>query len=175
MRQNQSEMIDRLDRALAPDYRLMPLHRPGSPVFLAVAMPSTDGVSGLKPRLPAGRGLTLPQAMIAAGAEAVELRSSLARSHLPMLADSPRLDGLVHVTTRDMASGAAVALPAQAVFLDCAELLAEPMLQDANRQAAPQVRPPMRRRRQPCGNVSNATPWRCGGMAAGVPGRCLSR
>lgn len=132
MRQNQSEMIDRLDRALAPDYRLMPLHRPGSPVFLAVAMPSTYGVSGLKPRLPAGRGLTLPQAMIAAGAEAVELRSSLARSHLHMLADSPRLDGLVHVTTRDMASGAAVPVPAQAVFLDCAELMAEPMLQDAN-------------------------------------------
>lgn len=132
MRQNQSDILARLDRALAPGYRLMPVHRPGSPVFLAVAMPTADGVSGLKPRLPAGRGLTLPQAMIAAGAEAVELRSSLAQSHLAMLAASPRVDGLAHVAARDMASGDTVAVPAQTVFLDCAALLAEPVLQDAN-------------------------------------------
>lgn len=132
MRQNQSEMIARLDRALAPDYRLMPLHRPGSPVFLAVAVPMSEGVTGLKPRLPAGRGLTLPQAIIAAGAEAVELRSSLAQSHLPMLADSPRKVGLAQVSARDMASGATVLVPAQRVFLDCAALLAEPLMQDAN-------------------------------------------
>lgn len=131
MRQNQSEMIARLDRALAPDYRLMPLHQPGSPVFLAVAMPMAEGVTGLKPRLPAGRGVTLPQAIIAAGAEAVELRASLAPSHLAALADAPRQQGLAQVTARDMASGAAVLIPAQTVFLDCAGLLAEPLIQDA--------------------------------------------
>lgn len=131
MRQNQSEMIARLDRALAPDYRLMPLHRPGSPVFLAVAMPMSEGVTGLKPRLPAGRGLTLPQAIIAAGAEAVEMRASLAQSHLATLASMPRQEGLAQVTARDMASGADVAVLAQEVYLDCAALLSEPLRHDA--------------------------------------------
>jgi ribosomal protein S12 methylthiotransferase accessory factor YcaO len=131
MRQNQNDMIARLDRALAPDYRLMPVHETGTPVFLAMALPMAEGVSGLKPRLPAGRGLTLPQAIIAAGAEAVELRASLAQSRLAKLADGPRQGGLACVTMQDMASGAEASVLAQEVYLDCAALLMEPLRYDA--------------------------------------------
>jgi len=124
-------MLDLLERTLAPDFALMPLDLPGCPVFVAMACPLSDGVTGCKPRLPAGRGVTLHQALIAAGAEAVELRASLAQSHLADLARCPRDHGLAQVTARDLRTGAEVRLPAQSVYLDAAEALSEPLLSDA--------------------------------------------
>ena len=92
MKSNPVETIARLDRALAQDFRIMPLHAPEAPLFLAVALPVDEGVTGLKPRLPAGRGFTPHQAMLAAGAEALELRASLAQRHAEGLARLPRRD-----------------------------------------------------------------------------------
>lgn len=132
MKQNMAETITRLTRALAHDFRLIPLESPDRPVFLALALPTTEGVTGLKPRLPAGRGLTHQQAMIAAGAEAVELRASLARHHLQDLAAQPRHEGLAMVVTRDLLDGTAVPVAAQGVFLDCAMALGEPLVIDAD-------------------------------------------
>ena len=132
MKQNPAEMIARLSRALVQDFRIMPLDEPEAPLFLAVALPLDEGVTGLKPRLPAGRGMTLQQAMLSAGAEALELRSSLAQQHAARLQRLPRRDGLAMVEATDMASGAMVEVPAQSVYLDCAAVLAEPLHEDAN-------------------------------------------
>lgn len=132
MKQDVAETIHLLSRALAHDFRLLPLEFPDSPVFLAVAMPTRDGATGLKPRLPAGRGLTPQHAMIAAGAEAVELRASLAPHHLPRILELPRGDGLAMVAALDLVTGDTVPVPAQSVFLDCAATLGEPLTTDAN-------------------------------------------
>lgn len=132
MKPNPAETIARISRALESDFTVMPLHAPEAPLFLAVALPTDEGVTGLKPRLPAGRGMTSGQAMIAAGAEALELRASLAQRHLAEMQDLPRRDGLAMVTAVDLLSHAAVAVPAQAVYLDCAAVLAEPLQEEAN-------------------------------------------
>lgn len=131
MEENAAITIRRLNAALAQDFRLMPLEYGDAPVFLAVALPVAEGVTGLKPRLPAGRGLRPQQALLSAGAEAVELRASLAMHHLPALAALPRRDGLAMLAATDLQSGASVALPAQSVFLDCAAVLGEPLVTDA--------------------------------------------
>lgn len=132
MKPTPAETIARLCTALEPDFRLMPLEAPEAPLFLAVALPTGEGVTGLKPRLPAGRGMTTQQALLSAGAEALELRASLAGRHLDRLAGLPRREGLAMVTAVDLLSHEAVAVPAQAVYLDCAEVLAEPLRVDAD-------------------------------------------
>ena len=131
MKQNPGETISRLSRALEQDFRLLPLDEPDAPLFLAVAMPLDDGVTGLKPRLPAGRGMTLAQAMLSAGAEALELRASLAQQHAADLKRLPRAGGLAMVRATDMASAEVVEVPAQRVYLDCAAVLGEPLKDDA--------------------------------------------
>ena len=131
MWQTQSDIIAELQRALIQDFRLAPLDGQDRPVFLAVAWPAHDGVTGRKPRLPAGRGLTAQQALVATAAEAIELRASLAQRHLPTLAHLPRRDGLASVAARDLLSGHSVPVPAQEVWLDCATTLDEPLVCDA--------------------------------------------
>lgn len=132
MKQNPAEMIARLTRAMAHDFRIMALDEPEAPLFLAIALPTDEGVTGLKPRLPAGRGMTLQQAMLAAGAEALELRASLAQHHLAELQCLPRAGGLAMLDATDLLTGGAVQVPAQSVYLDCAEVLSEPLQMDAN-------------------------------------------
>lgn len=131
MKQNPAEMIERLSRALADDFRIMPLDLPDAPLFLAIALPTDEGVTGLKPRLPAGRGMTLQQAMLAAGAEALELRASLAQHHLADLQALPRQEGLAMMSASDLLTGEAVPVPGQSVFLDSASVLSEPLRTDA--------------------------------------------
>jgi ribosomal protein S12 methylthiotransferase accessory factor YcaO len=131
MRYSPSETISQLTRALAQDFRLEALDNQNRPVFLAVAWPAHDGVTGLKPRLPAGRGLRPLQALVSAGAEALELRASLAQNHLPALADLPRRDGLAMVAGQDLRSGHTVLVPAQKVWLDAAAVLGERLFTDA--------------------------------------------
>ncbi|WP_149586621.1 YcaO-like family protein [Tabrizicola flagellatus] len=131
MKQNPAEMIAKMARALGEDFHLMALDAPEAPLFLAVALPTEEGVTGLKPRLPAGRGLTPQQAMLAAGAEALELRASLAQHHLPDLRTLPRRDGIAMVAATDLVSGETVEVPAQEVYLDCAAVLGEPLREDA--------------------------------------------
>ncbi|HLQ18017.1 MAG TPA: YcaO-like family protein [Tabrizicola sp.] len=132
MKHRQTETLALLDRSLARDFQLVPLHAPEAPLFLAVALPLDDAVTGLKPRLPAGRGLTPQQAMLAAGAEAMELRASLAQRHAEELALLPRRDGVAYCEARDLVSDAAVPVAAQEVYLDCAAVLDEPLRWEAN-------------------------------------------
>jgi ribosomal protein S12 methylthiotransferase accessory factor YcaO len=132
MKLNPVETIARLDRALARDFRIMPLHAPEAPLFLAVALPVDEGVTGLKPRLPAGRGMTPQQAMLAAGAEALELRASLAQHHVADLARLPKCDGLAVCEAEDLLTQTTSPVLAQDVYLDCAATLHEPLRRDAN-------------------------------------------
>lgn len=127
-----ADTIARINRALEPGFTLMPLHAPEAPVFLAVALPQEEGVTGLKPRLPAGRGMTTGQALIAAGAEALELRASLVQHHLHEVEGLPRQDGHAMVAATDLVSHRTVRVPAQDIYLDCATVLAEPLTTDAN-------------------------------------------
>lgn len=131
MQQNQTDIISSLTRALALDFQLHLIEDKDRPVFLAVAWPVKDGVTGQKPRLPAGRGLTPQQALVAAGAEALELRASLSQRHLPRLAALPRRDGLAITLARDLLTGKEVEVLAQEVWLDCATTLDEPLVYDA--------------------------------------------
>ncbi|MFM8746841.1 MAG: YcaO-like family protein [Aestuariivirga sp.] len=102
--------------AVAEDFDLVRLEFPELPIFLAVARPLADGVTGDRPRLPAGRGLTPNDALIAAGAEALELRASLARNH-PRSQRRDR-EGVERVEARDLLSHETAMLPARQVFLD---------------------------------------------------------
>ncbi len=132
MKQNPAETIARLESALERDFQILPLDAPDAPLFLAVALPTDEGVTGLKPRLPAGRGLTSQQAILAAGAEALELRASLAQHHLERLARLPRRGGFADCEAEDLLTHATVPVPAQEVYLDCAAVLDEPLRCDAN-------------------------------------------
>jgi thiazole/oxazole-forming peptide maturase SagD family component len=132
MKPTAADIIARLTRSLAHDFTLMPLDAPASPLFLAIAVPLEQGVTGLKPRLPAGRGMTPQQAMIAAGAEALELRASLAQHHAAELAALPRQDGLAMVAAVDLLTRGAVQVPAQEVYLDCASVMGVTQVQEAN-------------------------------------------
>lgn len=132
MKQNTAQTIARLSGALACDFEIMTLDAPDAPLFLAVALPLAEGVTGLKPRLPAGRGLTPQQAMLAAGAEALELRASLAQRHAGELARLPKCDGLAVCEALDLLTRAPCPVLAQEVYLDCAATLDEPLRKDAN-------------------------------------------
>lgn len=132
MKLNPASTIARLAQALEQDFQLMPLHAPEAPLFLAIALPRDEGVTGFKPRLPAGRGLTTQQAMLSAGAEALELRASLAQRHLEGLALLQRRDGLAITQATDLISRKPVPVLAQEVYLDCASVLNEPVQAEAN-------------------------------------------
>ena len=126
------DIISHLNRSLAHDFQIMPLYAPDAPIFMAVAWPTGDHVTGLRPRLPAGRGTTLAQAMRSAGAEAMEMRASLAQNHRGRMAGLPRQNGRAMVGGLDLLSGAAVLVPAQQVFLDYAQVSGEPPYADAD-------------------------------------------
>ena len=131
MKQDLISVLASLRQALAYDYRIVAMPQAERPVFLAVSLPLTSEVTGIKPRLPSGRGLSLLQALVSAGAEAVELRASLAWSHADRIAALPRHDGLSIVEATDLCSGARVFVPAQTVFLDHSTATAEPLQTDA--------------------------------------------
>ncbi len=131
MRHSQIDIVAQLIRALAQDFQLHPLDEPDRPVFLAVACPLYNGVTGQKPRLPAGRGLTPQHALLSTGAEALELRASLAHHHLPALDELPRKHGLATVSARDLLTGQSSPFIAQEVWLDCAAVLGEALVTDA--------------------------------------------
>jgi thiazole/oxazole-forming peptide maturase SagD family component len=126
------DTITHLNRSLAHDFQITALHDPDAPIFLAVAWPTDIAVTGLKPRLPAGRGTTLAQAMRSAGAEAMELRASLAQNHRAGIPTMPRHNGRAMAQGRDMLTGTPMQVPAQSVYLDFASVSGEPTDLDAD-------------------------------------------
>lgn len=123
-------------------FQIYPIELPDCPVFLAVALPTAEGVTGLLPRLPAGRGLTRAQALVSASAEAVELIRSLAQNIDPATCRLAPRDGIAHVACEDLSTGGTTWVPAQRVFLDFAQVYGEPLIvgADSNGCAAGETR-----------------------------------
>lgn len=111
-----AELLAQVSAALAGQYEILRLESPELPIFLAVACPLAEGVTGNRPRLPAGRGLTLNQALLAAGAEALELRASLARNHAGTGGAKRKAPAMAEAV--DLLTGETVMLPARSVYLD---------------------------------------------------------
>jgi thiazole/oxazole-forming peptide maturase SagD family component len=132
MSQTIAETVAMLNRALADDFKIEPLHLPDAPIFMAAAWPRAEGVTGLKPRLPAGRGITIQQAMLSAGAEALELRASLAHNHVGDFLRLERSNGRAMVKANDLLREDEVLVSAQHVYLDFAAVHGEALLVDAD-------------------------------------------
>lgn len=111
-----AELLAMVSAALADEYEILRLEGPELPIFLALACPLAEGVTGNRPRLPAGRGLTLNQALLAAGAEALELRASLARNHAGTGYRKRKAPAMAEAV--DLLSGETVMRPARRVYLD---------------------------------------------------------
>lgn len=126
------DIIAHLNQSLAHDFRVTPLYAPDAPIFMAVAWPTSARVTGCKPRLPAGRGMTLAQAMRSAGAEAIELRASLAQNHRAEIAALAVVQGRAMVPAQDLLTSVATLVPAQLVYLDCAQVSGESPYADAD-------------------------------------------
>jgi ribosomal protein S12 methylthiotransferase accessory factor YcaO len=108
------------------------LDLPESPVFIALAIPSYSGVTGRKPRLPAGRGLCAAQSVVSAAGESVELLASLAQR-----CDQDRYqfrvtDGISEVLVQNISDGPDIFMPAQRVYLDWSATFNEPLIHDAD-------------------------------------------
>jgi len=127
-----TQTLASLERALAYEFTILPVRTKDAPIFMAVAWPTAAGLTGLKPRLPAGRGMTAAQARLAAGAEAVELRASLAQNHHASLTGLRHTDAHRTVPAVDLLTGDTVAVPGQAVFLDFAATCGETRYDDAD-------------------------------------------
>jgi YcaO-like protein with predicted kinase domain len=108
------------------------LDLPESPVFVAVAIPTGEKVTGLKPRLPAGRGLSASQAMLSAAAESVELLASLAQNSDRSRNTFKIEGGLAHILAINITGGADEYFPAQHVYLDWAATTHEPVIYNAD-------------------------------------------
>jgi ribosomal protein S12 methylthiotransferase accessory factor YcaO len=125
------KLQDLLD-SLKGHFEVHELDLPESPVFIAVALPVHTAITGLRPRLPAGRGLSAAQAMLSAAAESLELLASLAQS-----CDCERhvvrvRDGLTEVLAQNLSGGSASYFSAQRIYLDWAAVHVEPLIYDAD-------------------------------------------
>jgi ribosomal protein S12 methylthiotransferase accessory factor YcaO len=118
--------------SLRAHFRVCEIDLPESPVFVAVAVPIVPETTGMRARLPAGRGLSAAQAMLSAAAESVELQASLARSCDREQNQFRLQDGLAHVLAQSISGGPPVFLPAQRIYLDWAAVFNEPLVYDAD-------------------------------------------
>jgi ribosomal protein S12 methylthiotransferase accessory factor YcaO len=130
--QNSTAELRALVSALADQFDVRELNGQDHPIFLAVAFPRREGITGLKPRLPAGRGFTKAQAVYSAAAEAAELLCSLATQNTKANHPIIDIDGVDSVTVNDMATGANRSVEAQSVFLDYAMVFEQTLTIDAN-------------------------------------------
>ena len=124
--------IDLAQRSLEESFDLIPVDLTDCPVFLAVAVPRQERLTGRKPRLPSGRGLSRAMANASAVGETVELLASLAQNADVSAPDFENRDGIEYVAMRDMATSKTQFWPAQEVFLDWAAGNDEPLVTDAD-------------------------------------------
>jgi thiazole/oxazole-forming peptide maturase SagD family component len=134
MEPKHSNLLQNTLSSISDKFQVQAIDLPDQPIFLAVAAPLSDGITGLKPRLPAGRGFTKSQAAMSAAAEAVELLSCLATNEMSRSRISASRDGQDQdiVFGTDMATGAVSEVSAQAVYLDYAAVFGEALTLDAD-------------------------------------------
>jgi ribosomal protein S12 methylthiotransferase accessory factor YcaO len=131
MRKWDAKLQDLLS-SLKDHFEVHELDLPESPVFIAVAIPTRETVTGLRPRLPAGRGLSAAQAMLSAAAESLELLASLAQS-VKSHQDRFRLkNGFSEILAQNISGGSAIYFSAQRIYLDWAGVCGEPLIYDAD-------------------------------------------
>jgi ribosomal protein S12 methylthiotransferase accessory factor YcaO len=123
-----SQQLECALASLRDSYNIIELPVDDCPVFLAVALPLTPVTTGLKPRLPAGRGLSRQQALLSAAAEATELAATLHTEGFPLKSDG----SFSYVTAERLADGKPVEVLAQEVFLDWANTNGENLIADAD-------------------------------------------
>ena len=119
---NDAKLLNATLKALADRFTVYEIPDQEQPVFLAAAMPLRDGLTGLKPRLPAGRGLNLLQAKMSAAAEAVELLASLSKAD----------QSYDEIAGTNLLSNSEVRLHCNQVFLDDAQIRNSPSNFDCN-------------------------------------------
>lgn len=129
---NTAKPLEVLQSALQGEYEVHALDVQDLPIFLAYAAPLSDQVTGRKPRLPAGRGLSRVDAMRGAAAEAIELRSSLAHRIPDNRYGFTRVNGLAHLRVNSLTDETSILVPAQQIFLDYAACHGEDLLFDAD-------------------------------------------
>jgi ribosomal protein S12 methylthiotransferase accessory factor len=132
MTQDTERDLEHLLGSLKPHFEVQELELPESPVFIAVAIPAAPETTGLRPRLPAGRGLSATQAMISAAAESIELLASLAQTCDRERNTFTVKEGSAQVLMHELGSGTTAFHPAQRVYLDWASVFNEPLLHDAD-------------------------------------------
>jgi ribosomal protein S12 methylthiotransferase accessory factor YcaO len=118
--------------ALSGQFDVRDVNGSDQPIFMSVAFPTRDGVTGLKPRLPSGRGFTRGDARLAAAAEALELVSSLAGKETVKRFAVITKGGVDFVSATNMATGATQLIEAQKVFLDYAGVFNQTLIMDAD-------------------------------------------
>lgn len=123
-----SALID----ALNGKFQISEINGQEQPIFLAVAFPLIQGITGLKPRLPAGRGFTKSHAMLGAAAEAAELLSSLACKETRQIHSIKSKESVDFITAIDMATGVEIDVEAQSVFLDYAKVFNQTLKVDVD-------------------------------------------
>jgi ribosomal protein S12 methylthiotransferase accessory factor YcaO len=117
-----SLLLDELLLQLSERFVVQDILDREQPIFMAAAFPLQDGLTGLKPRLAAGRGLTRHQARFGAAAETIEMLTCLSMPENPNLARVQRSGGNHQIMARDIVTQKPVAVDARRVFLDYAEV-----------------------------------------------------
>jgi ribosomal protein S12 methylthiotransferase accessory factor YcaO len=102
------------------------------PVYIAAAFPLREGLTGLKPRLPSGRGLSLKQAQFGACAETIELMCCLAGPYNNNMARIISTHTTDEITATNPLTQEKTAVPAQQVFLDYAMIYNRQLIFDAD-------------------------------------------
>jgi ribosomal protein S12 methylthiotransferase accessory factor YcaO len=124
--------LQKLLDSLENQFEVHELDLPDSPVFIAVAIPANPSITGLKPRLPAGRGLSAAQAMLSAAAESVELLACLAGNFDQHQNQIHITDGFTEIEMLNVATGKFAQISAQRVYLDWSPVFDEPFVHDAD-------------------------------------------
>jgi ribosomal protein S12 methylthiotransferase accessory factor YcaO len=125
---SETTSLERALESLSGKFNVVELPFHECPVFLAAAFPVHSEISGLKARLPAGRGLSRVQAMLSAAAEASELLSILTVPPDVVTVEG----GIAKVSATRLSDGARISVSAQEVFLDWAAQHDEPLTIDAD-------------------------------------------
>ena len=130
--QNWDAKLQNLLNSLKDHFEVHELALPESPVFIAVAIPKNETVSGMRPRLPAGRGLSAAQAMLSAAAEGLELLASLAQGAKQLRVGLRIKNGLSEILAQNLNGGPPAYFSAQRIYLDWAAVCGEPLTFDAD-------------------------------------------
>jgi YcaO cyclodehydratase, ATP-ad Mg2+-binding len=132
MESEPSHLLHQTLSSISDKFQVREISLPDQPIFLAVAVPLSDSVTGFKPRLPAGRGFTKSQAAMSTAAEAVELMCCLSTKNM----DRSKMSGSGKdgdfLLGTDMETGVVSKVAAQSVFLDYAAVFDQHLTHDAD-------------------------------------------